>query len=337
MDLNTLNSIALLAAEFGNSKMLKRLIAFGADTNACDDMGRTLLMISAQGGHHKCIKVLLDAECNVQTTDSAANNAVMHLMQSPDGLTTYGGMMSLFYLKLEGAEMNAENIHGEYPLSLAIVRDDTQQSVKALLDAGANPNFISNFDETPLQVATSYELENGLTYVKDLLEYKANPEFVPSSPLPSTVMTNSYELCLLLLDNNANLDGVNQSVGTLLLASAIFGRPQFTKLALTNNAKINISNYETIDESYKRAPENIEEEALMLVLASGEKYPYFESASEPAEIRNYNRDIGLANICRKFIRNQLMESNPTINLFELVRRTSLPPILQNYLVFDMSF
>ena len=174
----------------------------------------------------------------------------MHLMQSPEGLTTYGGMMSLLYLKLEGAEMNAENIHGEYPLSLAIVRDDTQQSVKALLDAGANPNFISNFDEMPLQVATSYELENGLRYVKDLLEYKATPEFVPSSPLPSTVMTNSYELCLLLLDNNANLDGVNQSVGTLLLASAIFGRPQFTKLALRNKAKINISKYETLDSVF---------------------------------------------------------------------------------------
>ena len=165
-------------------------------------------------------------------------------------LTTYGGMMSLLYLKLEGAEMNAENIHDEYPLSLAIVRDDTQQSVKALLDAGANPNFISNFDEMPLQVATSYELENGLRYVKDLLEYKATPEFVPSSPLPSTVMTNSYELCLLLLDNNANLDGVNQSVGTLLLASAIFGRPQFTKLALRNKAKINISKYETLDSVF---------------------------------------------------------------------------------------
>ena len=107
MDLNRLNSTALLAAEFGNSKMLKRLIAFGADTNACDDMGRTLLMITAQGGHHQCIKVLLDAECNVLTTDSAANNAVMHLMQSPEGLTTYGGMMSLFYLKLEGAEIES--------------------------------------------------------------------------------------------------------------------------------------------------------------------------------------------------------------------------------------
>ena len=97
------------------------------DTNACDDMGRTLLMITAQGGHHQCIKVLLDAECNVLTTDSTVNNAVMHLMQSPEGLTTYGGIMSLFYLKLEGAEMNHENIHGEYPLSLAIQRDDTPQ------------------------------------------------------------------------------------------------------------------------------------------------------------------------------------------------------------------
>ena len=328
-----------VAAEVGNSEIVQLIIQYGSDTEVEDDYERTPLLNASRNLYAKCVKALIDSGCNVHATDYRAANAILTVMGGMRNDHDNNGIQCIKYLKSAGCSLDDFDDYGYFPISEAI-RLGRPNVLIELLQAGANPNLITSCSETPLHFATSCLSEDAITFVRILISHGASPNILNFSPLPAVVMNDhcSYEMCKFLVDNNADINGIDLELGTTLLASAIFGKQEIAKFVLRLNAKINIANYSLMDGRYLLEPAINDHEALMIVFAAGEKYTYFNSIcpEKPEEMKHSQDDTDLANNCRSYIREKLIQSNPSINLFQLVPHTGLPTILKKYLLFNIS-
>ena len=338
-------SIVALAAIRGDSDILKRVIAYGFNTNGRVGSDKTALIISAELCNTKNIKILLDAGCDADARDEDNDNAVMCLLSSwfasfpVDNFCT-----ALNYLIFEGCSLDVENIDGEFALDIAISRCVHPNVIRILLDGGANPNSVSQLGYTPLTSLTWHSWLFSKDYANELFSRGSLPNISRVSPLPATTRDShsGCELFNLLIENGTDINGVHPQIGTTLLASAIFGRPYMAKIAVELNARINTSDYFSIPYSYLHEPIYKDDEALLIVWASGEDYHYFNAGDQeivrtmPAEMQNFHQDNSLQNIARKFIRDKIKVANPNVNLFSLIPNIGLPKLLQSYLLFNQS-
>ena len=326
-----------LAAEIGNCDIIKAMVPYCNDFNVSDVLGRTPLMIAAASKNFDCMKLLIDAGCDVTITDNGRANVLCHLLDQEVREMDRQVVISWIYqLKVRGCSLNSCDDAGRHPLWFAL-NHDNEVIFRALLRAGADANYVCRFGDSTLYSATSISRANAVNYVEILLENGAVPDMSSDSPLPATVLNRhcGYRMFEMLLDREADINGVHPQFGTTLVASATYGKPEFTRAALQRHAQINICDYAVVRQS----PVYMNAEALLLVFASGEEYPYFnyEGDDRPQVVRNAEEDVSLANICRKSVRKYLVERNNNRNLFDLVAHTGLPNCLQRYLLFDISF
>src|ERR1051326_2753350 len=67
----------LIAAEKGDASALQDLLAKGADVNARDVRGKTVLMMAAESGHSAIVETLLARGANVNANDASGGTALM--------------------------------------------------------------------------------------------------------------------------------------------------------------------------------------------------------------------------------------------------------------------
>ena len=330
----------VLAANIGNCDILQSMTQYCSDLNNCDDIGRTALMVAATNLRYDCMQILLDGGCDAKITDNSRQNVLFYLLNQHIDGSDLEAVNWIYQLKSAGCSLDHLDDSGIYPLHLAL-RHDNENIFRHLLRAGAQPSLLPKYGHSPLYIAALRRNEDAVKYVEILLSYGASPEVSWQSVLPGTLLNDycGYRMFQLIFDQEADINGIQDNIGTTLVASAILGRPEFSRIALENHAKINISNYTRI-VPYHAKPMNVNNEALMLVFAAGERYPYFNDRHDdtrPDGIRSAEKDTRLANICRTSLRKYLVNANPTVNLFDLVSKTSLPMCLQKYVLFDMSF
>ena len=109
------------AAEDGNIEAVKQHLAAGADVNAKDGGGWTLLLQAVAGGHKEIVELLIDngADVNGKTDEG----------RTPLHWAAYSGHKEIAELLIgEGAEMNAKERDGRTPLNFA-----SKKSIKDLL------------------------------------------------------------------------------------------------------------------------------------------------------------------------------------------------------------
>lgn len=109
-----LDAALVKAVDRGNPAQIRRLVMQGADVNARNDIGQTVLERPAEYGAYDSVKVLLDLGANVNSTSN------------------YGGPLV----------SASQNVYGNSPVAVC----------RLLLDRGANPNGHSG-EETPLLAA----------------------------------------------------------------------------------------------------------------------------------------------------------------------------------------
>ncbi|CAK9046130.1 unnamed protein product [Durusdinium trenchii] len=137
-----LNALLMEAAEL---PMAKRLLEHGADVEAADSNGDTVLMSAARSGHESVAKLLLERGADAGSTNKTGSSALM--------FAALGGHESLVRRLLEhGADAGAANNEGTTSLMGAAYRGH-ESIVKLLLSHGANPRAADHAGNTSLMHA----------------------------------------------------------------------------------------------------------------------------------------------------------------------------------------
>ena len=176
----------LAAAAKGDTAQIKALVAKGAKPDVRDDYGRTPLHVAAYGGHHEAMRGLASAGADpnalerdrydIVTIAAVANDVptlklALELGCSAKNITSrYDGTALIAAahlghaevvrtLVLAGAPLDHVNNLGWTAVIEAIVLGDGgahhTETLKTLVDAGANLNLADRSGNTPLALARS--------------------------------------------------------------------------------------------------------------------------------------------------------------------------------------
>jgi ankyrin repeat protein len=191
-----LNQQLIQAAERQETEQVSRLIEKGADINTQDSEGRTAAMIATYNNDVETAKILIEAGADVNIQDNIENNPFLYagaegyieilkltIAAGADPALTnrYGGTALIpasehgyvdvieELLTNTDIDINHVNDLGWTALLEAIILNDgnekQQQTVKLLIDHGADVNIPDNNNVTPLQHAR----EKGLKDIEQIL------------------------------------------------------------------------------------------------------------------------------------------------------------------------
>lgn len=155
----------LIAARKGDIQTLAALLAQDVDINTRNDKGETALRIACMNNDLPIARFLLDKGADVNMADAEG--------KSPLSRAAGEGFNALLKLLLAapGIDVDAQKLDGDTALRLAVFYNHLE-SVRLLLDAGANPNIQNGEGNTPLTRAAA----QGYTEIaRLLLEHGANP------------------------------------------------------------------------------------------------------------------------------------------------------------------
>ena len=123
-------------------RVVKSLIAYGANVNARLEDGTTPLQCAAQFGLDDCLRVLIDSGANVRVSGSALGCLIV--LHRTDGVRM---------LIAAGADVSAKNDKGESDLWVA-AQCGWADCLKAVVAAGADINATDRDGNTPLMEAS---------------------------------------------------------------------------------------------------------------------------------------------------------------------------------------
>ncbi|MBV9492350.1 MAG: ankyrin repeat domain-containing protein [Verrucomicrobia bacterium] len=209
VDVNALNSDGLNAlvasAERGRVDVVKFLLDHKADPNAAGQQGQTALMAAAENNHPDIVQLLLDRKANPGTKDRNGWTALLkaayrnhapcvQILADQDRpeinrallvASLIGAKESVKALLDNGADPDARSEDRRTPLMLAASKGH-KEVIKLLLDAGADPALTDRSGETAESVATA----KGFPEVATLLRNAPPPAADQKPKAPGAVAQN---------------------------------------------------------------------------------------------------------------------------------------------------
>ena len=132
----------MFAARMGHPIVVKLLLERGAEVDATDNDGNSILAHAAARGNESVVRILLDNGARTQCTNNKGCTALHHASHN-------GHAMVIEKLIKYGAEVNGVDLDGFSSLRNAIYNNHAQ-AVRALLEKGADPNLRGSDGLTPL-------------------------------------------------------------------------------------------------------------------------------------------------------------------------------------------
>lgn len=211
----------IFAAQEGHFEIVKKLVEAGANVNEIRGYGQFALHSAACCGYQEIFDYLYPL-----TDENLREEALNELSAG------------LHHRELEE---NAEPLVVE--LSHYVLNNDLEE-VKRILNKGANVNGIDEFGGNALSTAA---FKANIEIVRILLEAGANPNLISDGDDgdPPLWFANSAEVTKLLIDAGANTNFQNSSGDTILIITARrWGAFKKMKVLLENGADTNIKDNE---------------------------------------------------------------------------------------------
>ena len=157
----------MFASHFGNLKIVKKLITAGAEIDATDKDGNTALLIAAKLGYDKVVGFLIESNADINVQDNLGWTSLMRAV-----IANQPKVVSLL-LQHSGCRVESSGHSTRETALLLATSHGLLSIVKMLINHGANVNAQDKFKRTPLMVAA---------------------------------FAFYYEICVVLLDNVADLE-----------------------------------------------------------------------------------------------------------------------------------
>ncbi|XP_076335183.1 transient receptor potential cation channel A1 [Tachypleus tridentatus] len=154
------------AAMFDHDALVEYLVNEGADINAVDKEGRTVLLLAAARSAWKVTKVLLQSGAEMGTKDNMNRNILHHIVLAGGSLDDFWNYLNQHQGSSIASLMNERDIYGCTPMHYAS-RKGHLKTIRSLLQLGAVVNLKNNDNQSPLHFAARYGRYNT---VRHLLE-----------------------------------------------------------------------------------------------------------------------------------------------------------------------
>ena len=316
----------LEAAKTGLRDKVSSLLESGADVNARDELGKTALIYAAEKDNDECVRMIIEAKARVNDADLDGQTALM-------AAAWKGNSKCVDLLIKAGADVNKHD-NSCCKVLIGAIENGNPKCVKLLIEAGADVN-VRDPDGKPAVMCAAENCCDKC--VNQLVEAGADVN-----------ATNPGGITALVTLAEAKHDMVEPYLRAKGVCIDIIGS---VKLLLKSGAYVNI-----YDEFGRNAlqchiaecePTNAN--LAQLLLAAGETLGHsttvrkrdFRHASPPVKVPEYLQKLGweegsLRSQCRETIRKHLIQVNPHVSLFKRANKLGLPPLLGNYLVYDIS-
>jgi uncharacterized protein len=218
----------IIAAESGDSAMVKFLLDSGADPASRGNNHETALIHAARAGAADSVEVLLGATSGIQEKNEALFTA------------TEGGSVAVVI----STDANSKPNEQDKPVATDGPEPTWVKTVRVLLDSGADLEARDEEGETPLIRAASY----GQTDIFRLLLHKgANLNARDKNGMTALIaaacecaiatMNSTYDIVRTLLESGGNADAATRDGTTALMTAAGgFGEDAILELLLDHGA-----------------------------------------------------------------------------------------------------
>ncbi|MEE2614277.1 MAG: ankyrin repeat domain-containing protein [Verrucomicrobiota bacterium] len=239
----------LLAVELGHIEIVDLLIEHEVELETEDQHGFTALIISAEKNYPEILQLLLDSGAAIDAEDKAQRTALD---------------WSIIMLSTEAEDILRENDapSGAEKSFIAAIQTNSIDSVKILLDQGADVNEPAYTSKTPVHYASH---SRNIEILKLLISNGADLEAKTESgvtPLGYAVGLNQPENCRILLQAGSDVDTLDSLQRTNLNLAAGLQHQEVTGILLEFDANPNtldIWNYSSLDVAEEFGSEAIAE------------------------------------------------------------------------------
>ena len=249
MDRNAFTAV-MKAIEINNFPMFIFLIANGADINAKDDNGKTVLsyVISSNSYYDRSelVDALIALGADINIRDYEGENALMNAIRYRD---IY---LVRLLLKNWNADINVQNDCGCTSLMLAIMLHGDRWIIDFLIKNKIDISIKNDNGDNALMLAV---VHSGFDIVKLIIEYKTDINIRNrmnindknndgNTALILASKSGRWDLIDLLIKNGASINAQNRDGNTAVMVAAIHGRHTVIELLTKRGANLKIKNKE---------------------------------------------------------------------------------------------
>jgi len=221
-----------VAAMNGDLEEIKNLLALCNNPNKVDQFYVTPLHLAAAWGKIEAMSLLLKAGANLNAQNIEGDFPLHSAVDS---------IRSIKFLLEAGANINAKNYRGESALHKA-ANEGLEESALYLIHAGADVNLQDDEKNTALHYAVS---NGNIAIVKALLNAKANISLENQrnkTPLWLAVENENVEIIHLLVEAGADVNKINSfNVSALQIAVPQCKNIETLRVLLKSGANVNVS------------------------------------------------------------------------------------------------